>query len=71
MSFYSVESTKKKCLKRIKCLEEKQNRLIDRIVYESLSDKKTKQIEKRIAQTKRAIQTCKNMIFYQVQAKHG
>lgn len=71
MSFYSVESTKKKCLKRIKRLEEKQRNLIDRIVYESLSDKKRKQIEKRIAQTKRAIQTCKNMIFFQVKAKHG
>ena len=71
MSFYSVESTRRKCQKRIARLEEKQRYLIDRIVYEVLSEKKRKQIEKRINQTKRAIQTCKNMILYRVQAKHG
>lgn len=57
MPYRSIEATKRKCLKRIERLQERQKRLIDRIVYESdtLSESKIEGIKSTIRKVEKMI----------------
>ena len=58
MPYRSIEATKRKCLKRIERLQERQKRLIDRIVYEgdSLTENKIEGIKTSIRHVENMIQ---------------
>ena len=70
MAFRSVEATRRRSIKRIKRLDEKQRALIDRLVYSLVSDKKRKILKYRISRLSKKIKTEKNMVKFKRKAKH-
>lgn len=70
MAFRSVEATRRRSIKRIKRLEEKQRALIDRLVYSLVSDKKRKLLKWRISRLSKKIETEKNMVKFERRGKH-
>ena len=67
----TVESSKRRFLKRIERLEEKQKYLIDRLVYDVLPEKKQFFIKEKIKNITKKIQTCKNCILFECQQSYG
>lgn len=61
---YSVEATARRMAKRIKRVEEKQKRLIDKLVYGEPSKAKQWFLKQAIKSCSRQIQTYKNSILY-------
>lgn len=72
MPYRSIEATKRKCLKRIERLQERQKRLIDRIVYESdsLSEKKIEGIKSSIRKVEKMIRRKRDEIANGYRAPH-
>lgn len=70
MAFRSVEATRRRSIKRIKRLEEKQRALIDRLVYSEISEEKRSVLKWRISRLSKKIETEKNMILFERRAKH-
>lgn len=61
---YSVEATARRMAKRIKRAEEKQKRLIDKLVYGEPSEADKWFLRQAIKACSRQIQTCRNTFFY-------
>lgn len=61
---HSVEATARRLAKKIKRAEEKQKRLIDKLVYGQPSKTKEWFLKKAIKSCSRRIQTYKNSILY-------
>lgn len=67
----TVEATKRRSIKRIARLEERQKHFIDRLVFEELSDKKKKQLKRKVEYLSKAIQTTKNVVKYGCNQSRG
>lgn len=70
MAFRSVEATRRRSIKRIKRLEEKQRALIDRLVYSEILEEKRSLLKWRICRLSKKIETEKNMVKFERRAKH-
>lgn len=70
MGYRSVEATRRRAMKRIERLEEKQKALIDRLVYSLVLDKKRKLLKWRISRLSKKIETERNVIRFEKRAKH-
>ena len=67
----TVEASKRRFIKRIERLEEKQKYLIDRLVYDVLPEKKQFFIKEKIKNITKKIQTCKNSILFECRQSYG
>ena len=70
MAFRSVDATRRRSIKRIKRLEEKQRDLIDKLVYSLLNEEKRRFLKCRICRLSKKIETEKNMVKFERRAKH-
>ena len=70
MAYRTVEATRRRAIKKIGRYEERQRYLIDRLVYDDLTEKKKTQIVKRIRVCSRVIEHLKNVILYEKREKH-
>ena len=72
MPYRSIEATKRKCLKRIERLQERQKHLIDRIVYEAdrLPEKKIEGIKALIRKVEKMIRRKRDDIANGVRYPH-
>ena len=71
MAKRTVESTKRRLKNRIERLEQKQKRLIDKIVYSQLSENNQFFFKMRIRNISRTIQTYKNCISFETRQSRG
>ena len=67
----SVEATARHMLKRIKRIEEKQKRLIDKLVYGEPSKAQEWFLKQAIKACSKQISTCKNSIVYEKRQSMG
>lgn len=71
MAKRTVEATKRRLKKRIERLEEKQKRLIDKLVYILLPENKQFFLKMRIRNISRTLKTYKNCISFETRQSRG
>lgn len=67
----TIEATRRRSIKRIARLEERQKHFVDRIVFEELSESKIKELKRKVEYLSKAIKTTKNVLKYGCRQSRG